>query len=261
MILGHELAKNLALKIGDAAKFMGRPFFVAKVNPERGNKDDITVWINLSEAQELLGKKGLINGILALDCTCDTADRLSRIRPEIASILPDTQVIEYASQAIARAEARQRASVEAQSSLEREKESRSRLRREREAFAAVLVPVMLIGSCVWIGLLALGNVRDRRYEIGILRAFGLQSRQILVIFLGKAILIGLTGGLLGYLIGRSVGFLWSESPGEAALKIAFIEPDALLLALIIAPMLSAMASWLPALHAARQDPAIALREG
>ena len=37
--------------------------------------------------QELLGKPGLINGILALDCTCDTLDRLGRIRPEIARIL------------------------------------------------------------------------------------------------------------------------------------------------------------------------------
>ena len=109
MILGHELARNLALKAGDKTKLMGREFTVTKVNAERGNKDDITVWISLAEAQEMLGKPGLINGILALDCTCDTVDRLGRIRPEIARILPDTQLIEYASQALARAEARQRA--------------------------------------------------------------------------------------------------------------------------------------------------------
>ena len=128
MILGHELARNLALKAGDQTKFMGREFTVAKVNAERGNKDDITVWISLPEAQELLGKPGLINGILALDCTCDTVDRLGRIRPEIARILPDTQVIEYASQALTRAEARQRAAAEAQASIQREKEGRDKLR-------------------------------------------------------------------------------------------------------------------------------------
>jgi predicted lysophospholipase L1 biosynthesis ABC-type transport system permease subunit len=182
---------------------MGREFTIDKVNAERGNKDDITVWISLAEAQELLGKPGLINGILALDCTCDTVDRLGRIRPEIARILPDTQLIEYASQALARAEARQRAAVEARASIQREREGRDKLRAEREALAAVLVPVVMVGSGVWIGLLALANVRDRRGEIGILRALGLRSRQILLIFLGKAVATGLAGACLGYVAGRA----------------------------------------------------------
>ena len=72
MILGHELALNLQLKAGDTTVLLGRPFTVAKVNQERGNKDDITVWISLAEAQALLGKPGQINAIMALDCTCDT---------------------------------------------------------------------------------------------------------------------------------------------------------------------------------------------
>jgi len=130
MILGHELARSLPLKVGDRTRLMDREFTVAKINPERGNKDDITVWINLPEAQELLDKRGLINGILALDCTCDTVDRLGRIRSEIARILPDTQIIEYASQALTRAEARQRAAAEAQTTIQREKE-RSRQASQR----------------------------------------------------------------------------------------------------------------------------------
>ena len=166
MIIGYELARSLQIKEGDKVTLLGRGFSVAKVNPERGNKDDITVWVNLSEAQEMLDKKGLINGILALDCTCDTVDRLGRIRAEIAGILPDTQVIEFASQAVARAEARARAAVEAEGSIQREKEGRAKLRTEREALAAVLVPVLILGSAVWIGFLALANVRDRRTEIG-----------------------------------------------------------------------------------------------
>lgn len=261
MVLGHELARNLALKAGDKAKFMGREFAVSKVNPERGNKDDITVWISLPEAQELLGKPGLINGILALDCTCDTLDRLGRIRPEIARILPDTQVIEYASQALTRAEARQRASAEAQASIQREKEGRNALRAEREALAAVLVPVVMVGSSVWIGLLALANVRDRRGEIGILRALGLRTHQLLFIVLGKAGAIGLAGGCVGYVAGRAIGAAWREAPGAPAIGMPFLEPRLLLLVLVAAPVLAVLASWLPAITAAQQDPAVALREG
>ncbi|OGV62331.1 MAG: hypothetical protein A2283_10425, partial [Lentisphaerae bacterium RIFOXYA12_FULL_48_11] len=213
MIIGYELARSLQIKEGDKVTLLGRGFSVAKVNPERGNKDDITVWVNLSEAQEMLDKKGLINGILALDCTCDTVDRLGRIRAEIAGILPDTQVIEFASQAVARAEARARAAVEAEGSIQREKEGRAKLRTEREALAAVLVPVLILGSAVWIGFLALANVRDRRTEIGILRALGLSSRQILVIFQGKAVIIGFVGSVIGYIVGRLAGMAWRETPG------------------------------------------------
>jgi putative ABC transport system permease protein len=260
MVLGQELARNFSLNPGDKAKFMGREFTVARVNPGRGNKDDITVWISLTEAQELLAKPGLINGILALDCTCDTMDRLGRIRPEIARILPDTQVIEYSSQALTRAEARQRAAVEAQTSIDREKESRKALRSERESLAAVLVPVLVLGSGIWIGLLALANVRDRRSEIGILRALGLRSRQILMIFLGKAFVIGLAGAGLGYIAGRWIGRIWRDAPGAPSIYLPFVEPRLLLLVLIAAPVLAVLASWLPAIYAAQQDPAVALRE-
>ncbi|MBP9902663.1 MAG: FtsX-like permease family protein [Verrucomicrobia bacterium] len=260
MIVGHELARTLPLKVGDPTKLMGRPFTVAKINPERGNKDDITVWINLSEAQELLGKRGLINGILALDCTCDTVDRLSRIRAEIGRILPDTRIIEYASQAVTRAEARQRAADEAQTSIQREKDGRAKLRGEREALAAVLVPVVLVGSSLWIGLLALANVRERRGEIGILRALGLQARQILLIFLGKAVVIGLGGAALGYVVGRAIGVLWRDAPGAPPVPIDFIDLRLLGLVLVAAPLLAALASWLPAMSATQQDPALVLRE-
>ena len=260
MILGYELARNLTLKAGDKTRFMAREFTVTKVNAERGNKDDITVWINLPEAQELLGKPGLINGILALDCTCDTVDRLGRIRPEIARILPDTQVIEYASQALTRAEARQRAAAEAQASLQREKEGRDKLRAEREAFGAVLVPLVVLGSSIWIGLLALANVRDRRGEIGLLRALGLQTHQILTIILGKAIVIGLAGACVGYLAGRVIGAGWREAPCTAPIDIALIDPRVLGLMLVATPALAALASWLPAISATQQDPAVVLRE-
>jgi ABC-type lipoprotein release transport system permease subunit len=260
MVLGHELGQSFSLKPGDKATLMGREFAVAKINPERGNKDDITIWINLPEAQEMLDKKGLINGILALDCTCDTVDRLGRIRTEIAAILPDTQIIEFASQALARAEARARATVEAEGSIRREKEARAKLRAEREALVGVLVPVVVLGSAVWIGFLALANVRDRRAEIGILRALGLRSCQILIIFLGKAVVVGLAGAGLGYFAGRFIGWVWREMPGKPPVEMALVDPKLLLVVLAAAPLLTALASWLPAMIAAQQDPADVLRE-
>lgn len=261
MVLGHELAAGLKLRPGDKTRLMGRDFTIEKVNPERGNKDDITVWINLAEAQDMLDKKALINGILALDCTCDTLDRLGKIRDEISRILPDTQVIEFASQALARAEARARAAAEAEAGIRLEKEGRAKLRAERETLASVLVPVVMLGCAVWIGLLALANVRERRGEIGILRALGLRSSQIFGIFLGKAALIGLLGAVAGYFAGSAIGSLWRDTPGTPPVGTAPADPTMLAVVLIAAPALAALASWLPAMIAAQEDPADILREG
>jgi putative ABC transport system permease protein len=224
---------------------MGRKFVVTKVNPERGNKDDITVWISLAEAQALMGKPGQINAILALDCTCDTVDRLGRIRAEIARILPDTQVIEFASQAVARAEARQRAAAEAAAAVEGERAGRAKLRAEKESFAAVLVPVALVGAALWIGFLAFGNVRERAVEIGILRAIGLRTGQVLVLFLVRALVTGLVGAALGFGVGVLV-----TAPAMPAFQLPWLP-----VVLVAAPVLAALASWLPAMFAVRQDPA------
>jgi putative ABC transport system permease protein len=268
MVVGHELHRSLNLKKGDRVVLQGRDFTVHKLQPARGNADDITIWINLAEAQEMLDKKGLINGILALECNCE-ADRLDKIRAEIQAILPDTQVIEKASEALTRAEARNRAAKEAQETLvlavaaaradvDREKLGRAQLRREQEAFAAWLLPLVTVGCVVWIGLLTLGNVRDRAVEIGILRALGLRRRQVFTLFMGKAVLVGLLGAVLGWCAGTLVGTVAGERPDTA---LAWVYDPVLLAAVLgAAPILCGLASWMPALLAARQDPAIILRE-
>jgi putative ABC transport system permease protein len=258
MVVGDELHKSLKLGIGDKVRMLGGEFTVEKVQPERGNKDDITVWINLAEAQELLHKPGRINAMLALECNCEP-NRLGKIQDEIGAILPDTQVIEFATQALARARARNRAAEEAVAAVERVRKQRAELRGQREALAAVLVPVVLLAAVAWVGLLAFGNVRARRAEIGILRALGLHSGQVWALFLGKAVLLGLVGALLGCVAGTLLGALGWEA-GTARNLLAGFDPLLFLATVAAAPLLAAVASWPPALLAVRQDPALILRE-
>src|SRR5262249_53712222 len=56
MVVGHELHTSLGLRKGEKVKLLGKEFTVHKLQPPRGTRDDITVWINLAEAQQLLGK-------------------------------------------------------------------------------------------------------------------------------------------------------------------------------------------------------------
>jgi hypothetical protein len=248
MIIGHHVSQKLGLKEGDETTLLGHKFSLGKVHGERGNIDDATVWINLTEAQELLGMQNLIHAIQALECHC-AGDRISQIRVEIEGILPGTQVLERGPPALARAEARDQARQSAEDASKR-----------RETFAAVLAPLIWVGAAVWIGFLMLGNVRERRAEVGILRAIGFRSSQILLLFLGKAFLFGILGTLLGFVVGALAGAsLGERTAGWESLKNPEV-PIHFVLALGLAVALSVFASWIPALSAARQDPALVLQE-
>ena len=257
--VGYQLASTLGLKVGDRVRLLGESFRVSEIYDERGSKDDITVWIDLAKAQEMFGLQGKINAILALKCLC-LGNELSQIRRDVARILPETQVIEVDSKVVTRAEARERAGAAAATALAAEQLNRARMRGEVEKFAAWLIPMVIIGSTVWITLLALGNVRSRRNEIGILRALGLRSVQILNIFLAKAILLGIIGAFIGFFAGFAIGVSSGELSVNMQSAAKLFNPLLFLLVLFTAPLLAALASWIPALIAAGQDPAEVLRE-
>jgi hypothetical protein len=253
-VIGHALAESLGLRAGDRITLFGRAFTVSQCNEERGSKDDISIWIDLSEAQAILGKPGRINAILALKCLC-AGNELANVRRDVASVLPGVQVIEQGSKVLTRAEARDRASQEAADALAAEVGNRRRLRDEQERFSSVLVPLVLLGSALWVGLVFYTNVRERRSEIGILRALGARARTILRLFLTKALLMGCAGGLAGYVLGTSIAL---ARQGES--RVSFLDPRLFLLASCTAVVLSLAASWAPAYYAAQQEPAEVLRE-
>ncbi len=273
MVVGYEVHRKLGLKPDDKVTLMGKEFTVTTLHPERGSADDVTIWIDLAEAQELLGMQNLIHAILALECEC-VGDRITQIREEIREILPGTQVIEKYSQALTRAEARGKAKEAAEKALEHEKaagaaalqketDGRAALEERHEQFAAVLVPLAILAAAIWVGLLAFGNARQRIAEIGILRAIGLRAVQIQTVFLLKALMIGILGAVLGSCAGIAVGSMLAATPEltDASLSLAPNSnvAEVLFSALFMAPLLSIIASWLPAMLAARQDPALVLQ--
>jgi hypothetical protein len=252
MIVGFQIAQKLGLQVDAQVELLGRSFKILKTHDERGTVDDSTVWVNLREAQEMLGMENLIHAIQALECHC-AGDRIGQIRKELMAILPGTQAIERGAPALARAEARDQAKVTAEQSLAVEIESRTDTRRQREDFAALLLPLTTVGSALLMGLMALTNVRQRRQEIAILGAIGLRSRQVLGVFLGKAVVTGLIGGL----IGLSAGVLISVSVNGASVMP---EISTILLALGLALGVAMLGSWLPAMMASRQDAATVLQQ-
>ncbi len=258
MIIGFALGKKFGLKAGNTTKLRGIDFKILKVHEERGSIDDSTAWINLKQAQEMLGMENLIHAIQALECHC-AGDRIAMIREEISAILPGVQAIERGSQALARAEARTKAADQAKSSLEREKQARAELRAQRGRLATALVPAVMFACMIFIGLLAFTNARQRASEIAMLRALGLRAGQILAVFLGKALLLGLIGGLAGY----AAGILIAANSADARFLAEVLQTERgkwLLLSFGLAPTLAIVGAWIPATMASSQDPAVVLQK-
>ena len=126
LVLGHELHRSLGLKVGDQTVLLGRTFTVHRCHEERGSQDDITAWIDLSEAQELFGMPGQVHAILALECMCARETGVAKFRAEVHRILPHTEVLELGSKALARYEARQELSEAVAAEVTREEAARAR---------------------------------------------------------------------------------------------------------------------------------------
>ena len=259
VVVGHELAKSEQIETGDFLELMGKTFKVANTFAARGDKRDITIWVNLEEAQQLLSMPGQINGIWALQCKCALAD-IDKVRKEIEQILPDTQVIEKGSIALARAEARSAAARVAEQALLQEKQKQADLRRGRRKLAILVIVTTALAASLVVGALNWRNVRDRRYEISLLRALGVRGRQIAVLILSRAAIVGLAAAVIGLLLGIAAVHLAGGQQTTSALAAPQSYPWSIALIVPAVPLIACTAAIIPALAAARQDPANILRE-
>jgi putative ABC transport system permease protein len=125
------------------------------------------------------------------------------------------------------------------------------------AAAAVLI-ALIIGGLSVINTMFI-TVAERVREIGLKKARGATTFNIMGEFLAEATLIGVLGGVIGYGLGTLITILANAStpPGQSTLFL--ITPRLTILAIGFATALGAVAGVLPAWRAARLDPVIALR--
>lgn len=137
-----------------------------------------------------------------------------------------------------------------------------------KTFDSIFVALtMTLGGIAAVSLLVAGilvmnvmlvAVSQRTEEIGLLKAIGAQSAQVRHLFLAEALLLSLTGGILGLALGYGASWLL----GVIYPTLSFIPP----LWAVIAAMVTAIFSglffgMLPARRAAKMDPVQALWGG
>jgi len=141
---------------------------------------------------------------------------------------------------------------------------------------AMIVLETMLGSvgglALFVAAIGIANtmvmaIYERTKEIGILKAVGASPRDIRVLFMAEAALIGLLGGIVGTIggwllgIGLNKGILaylaWKELPVTGTFFV--VTGWLVALALVFATVVGLLAGLYPAARAARLDPLEALR--
>lgn len=126
------------------------------------------------------------------------------------------------------------------------------------ALTAVLVLVAMVTLAVGgVGIMniMLANVRSRIREIGIRKALGATNREIKMQFLAEAVIISVTGGIVGSIVGLAVPlsirmFTDYELP---------VSPLSVVVALTAAVLVGVIFGTVPATRAAQMDPVESLK--
>jgi putative ABC transport system permease protein len=247
-VLGPSVVANVfgdASAIGETIRINKIPFEVIGVLEARGldtlgqDQDDL-VLVPVSTALRRLFNLDYVNNVFvqatpgqtaqAIDEVREVLHRRHRIRPG----KEDDFTLQDQAQALA-------AELETAQSF-------------TSLIAAISAVALLIGG---VGILAvmLIAIRERIREIGLRRAVGATSRDVLVQFILEALFISLVGGLAGIVLGV-VAAVVAASLGEWPLVLS---PGSALLALGVSSAVGVLFGAYPARRAAKLDPTVALR--
>ena len=181
-VLGTSLAEKNGLSVGGEFTAMGRTFTVTGIYDAGTEFDNNALYLPLAAAQELSGQDGELS-VLAV--TVDNIENVEAARTALQDALgSDRADVALGSNGLSE-------TIDSLSSVQ----SISLI-----GFIAALVTAGLIVLLIMIMV-----VRERRREIGVLKAIGATNRSVAVQFVLEALVLVLVGAL----IGTAVAFLGS----------------------------------------------------
>jgi len=231
-LIGADVATLLGIQEGDEIGALGKAFTVTAVLPQTGTVDDSRIFAHLHTVQELAGKGPVINAIEVVGCCQEISQGLVQ---KINKLLPDARVVTVTQV------------------VDTQVNTNQMMSRLSMIFIGIIV---LVGGAS-IANYMYANVFERRREIGTLMALGAGSSLILRMFLLKALLLGLAGGVGGYLLGTALAAILG--PRLAGIPVLPM-PVLIVWAVGISVGIALAASCLPARSAARLDPCATLQE-
>lgn len=238
-IAGAAFAKKFELKPGSQIALGGSAFTVASVLKPTGSTDDDVLFMDLAQAQKVLKKPGRISFIEAnaycLNCPLEELTR------QISQKLPYAKVF----------------------GLKAAMAQKEQTLAMFTSFSIASSGIMLIIAAVIVFVTMTASVKERTREIGIFRAVGFRKKHILTIIMSEIALISVGGALVGYFAGFTAAKMLVPIIAPQAKGFYFnpntISPGVLGISVVAAFCIGAIAALWPAIKAANQDPADALR--
>ena len=232
ILVGPDVANHLSLKEGDSLELLGESFAVIAVLPETGTVDDSRIFAHLHTVQRLSGKEEVVNCIEIVGCCKEIAAGLV---DNVNKLLPDAKVVTV-KQVVA---------------------TQQNINHMMSRLSMIFMAIIIVVGGAGIANYMYANVFERRREIGTLMALGAESGLVLRIFLLKALLLGLVGGVGGFVVGTALAVtLGPKLAGVIVLPM----PMLALWAVGISTGITLLASYFPARRAARLDPVATFQE-
>lgn len=139
--------------------------------------------------------------------------------------------------------------------------SRSAMMASLNAFLLAIAAVSLIVGAVGIANTMFTSVLEKTKEIGIMKAIGARNKDILLIFLMNAMLIGLVGGILGIIFGTILSASLPALMGQTVILRGgtFVSLNSIILAISVSVIIGVLAGVIPAYQGSKLKPVDALR--
>ena len=181
--MGAVAAKLLALNIGDSVDLNGNTVTVAGILEETGSNDDYQIFVPLQTLQQAFGKEGLVSSIdiRALCNACPVEIIANAINQNITGVR----------------------AIAVKQVAEAEMGVMGRMNRFMYALGGITLVVGLFGVVNTM----MSSVNERIKDIGIMRAVGASRNQIMRVFIYEAIVIGIVGGIFGYMAGTILAYI------------------------------------------------------
>ncbi|MEX0641670.1 MAG: FtsX-like permease family protein [Pirellulales bacterium] len=229
---GAEIAAAMGVGAGDRITLLGNSFRITGVIPATGTVDDNRVFAHLHTVQRLAKKGEAVNVIEILACCEDAA---SGLVAQLRDIFPDAKVV----------------------TITQVVDTQVAVNRLMTRLSLLFFGILLAVGVASVAGTMFANVTERRREIGTLMALGATPGLVSRLFLGKALAVGLVGGVFGYLGGTLLAVILG--PSWAGISVRPL-PWLAAVAVVLAGAVALAASYLPARRAALIDPCLCFRE-
>ncbi len=255
-LAGISAAETLGIKQGDfiTTEFKGgsAAYKVSGIL-STGGEEDNQIIVSLSAAQKLFNRHGKVDRVIVSALTTPEPEE----EIELAKLSPEDYEIWYCTPYISSIMLQLEEVIDASAKPIRQvAENEGKLLKKFEWLMLLITGIAMTSASLGVSAAMTTSVFERRKEIGLMKSIGADGVQISGLFFAEALVIGITGGAIGILIGsvlaRTVGLWVFGSTINASLP-------AVLVSWILSIGVALLGSMLPVKRAAEIEPSIILR--